>query len=304
MSTSAHSAHTTRITPHITRPKTHVRLAQQFNGRFNGIEIKCPLAVIDIHSHILPEIDDGSRSFEESLKMAEIAAADGIEQMVATPHVFRGLSADPQTTEILDSIAALRDSLNGLLAILPGSEAHVTHDMAEQVKAHRVTTINQCNYLLVEFPQLTLPLGVHEIFYQLQLEGVHPILVHPERNVQIQRQPSVVAEYVNHGVFIQVTAMSVTGEFGNAAKACAETLLEHRCVHFLATDAHRPTKRPPVLSRGRDAAARIIGDEAARRLVYENPLAVIEGRPLNVESPVPFETRRQSLFSRLFHGSH
>jgi len=252
--------------------------------------------MIDIHSHILPGIDDGARTLDESLEMAEIAAADGIEQMVATPHVFKGLSHDPEPAEVVRRVAALQAAIAAKLKILPGSEAHITHDIAEQAKAQRVTTINQCNYLLVEFPQLAVPVGADEVFYELQLQAIHPILVHPERNIQIQMRPSLVAEYVMRGVFIQVTAMSVAGEFGTSAKKCAETLLEHHCVHFLATDAHRPSKRPPILSRGRDAAARIVGGREARRLVYDNPLAVVEGRSLKVEQPVSFQSRKPFSF--------
>ena len=255
--------------------------------------------MIDIHCHILPGIDDGARSLEESLKMAEIAAADGIQQMVATPHLFNGLSDDPEPAEILEHIAALQAHIGGKLRILPGSETHVTHDVAERVKSKRVTPINRCNYLLVEFPQFTVPLGADDVFYKLQLQGIHPILVHPERNIQIQKQPSLVAGFVARGVFTQVTAMSIAGEFGIPAKKCAETLLQHNCVHFLASDAHRPSKRPPILSRGRDAAARIVGEEKARRLVYDNPLAVVEGRPLNVEKPVSFDSLKVSWLGRI-----
>jgi len=256
--------------------------------------------MIDIHSHILPGIDDGARTLEESLEMAEIAAADGIEQMVATPHVFKGISEDPEPAEVIQQVNVLQAAVAAKLKILPGSEAHITHDIAEQVKAQRVTTINHCNYLLVEFPQVTVPVGAHDVFYKLQLQGIHPILVHPERNIQIQKQPSLAAEYVARGVFIQVTAMSIAGEFGTPAKKCAETLLEHHCVHFLATDAHHASKRPPILSRGRNAAAGIIGEGAAWCLVHDNPLAVVEGRLLKVEEPVPFQSRKQFSFPRLF----
>jgi len=256
--------------------------------------------MIDIHSHILPGVDDGARSLEESLKMAEIAAADGIQQMVATPHLFNGLSNDPNPAEICERVAALQSGIGGNLKILPGCEAHVIHDIADRVKRQSVTTINRCNYLLVEFPQVTVPVGADEVFYRLQLQGIHPILVHPERNLQIQKQPSLVAAYIAHGVFTQVTAMSIAGEFGVPARKCAEILLQHHCVHFLATDTHRPAKRPPILSRGRDAAAAIVGKERADRLVYDNPLAVVEGRALKVEEPIPFENGKPSVFSRLF----
>src|SRR5258708_3915968 len=178
--------------------------------------------MIDIHSHILPEIDDGSRSLEESVKMAEIAAADGIEQMVATPHLFNGISDDPEPAEIVDLVAALQAAVGGKIKIVPGCEVHVVHDVAERVKSHRVTPINRCNYLLVEFPQMSVPVGADDIFYKLQLQGIHPILVHPERNLQLQKHPELVAQYASRGVYMQVTAMSMSGEFGLAAKKCAE----------------------------------------------------------------------------------
>src|SRR5262245_43947991 len=157
--------------------------------------------------------------------MARIAAEDGIEYMVSTPHMFNGLSHNPEPGEILKRVASLNDAIGGNgVKILPGNEVHISHDIVEQAKNNRVTKINQLNYMLVEFPQLTVPVGADELFYQLLLQGVRPILVHPERNGQIQNQPSIVGKFIERGVLIQVTAMSVTGEFGPTAKACATTL--------------------------------------------------------------------------------
>ena len=253
----------------------------------------------------MPEIDDGARSMDEAVEMAQIAAEDGIEFMVSTPHMFNGLSNNPEPSEILERVAALNEAINNSakIRILPGNEVHVSHEIARQAKSNRVTKINQQNYMLVEFPQLTVPIGADELFYQLLLQGIHPILVHPERNGQIQTRPSIVAQYVERGVFVQVTAMSVTGEFGPEAKKTADILLRHHCVHFLATDCHRPNRRPPILSKGRDAAAAIVGQERARALVEDNPRAVIDGKPLQVPSPVPFGSSgksKRSFLSRFF----
>jgi protein-tyrosine phosphatase len=260
--------------------------------------------VIDIHSHILPGIDDGARTIEEAVAMAHIAAEDGIRHMVSTPHMFNGLSNNPEPSEVLERVAALNEAINNsAIKILPGNEVHISHNIAQQAKTNRVTKINRQNYMLVEFPQLTVPVGADELFYQLLLQGVNPILVHPERNSQIQSHPSMVAQYIERGVLIQVTAMSVTGEFGPVAKATADVLLRHNCVHFLATDTHRTSRRPPILSKGRDAAAAIIGEQLARALVEDNPFAVINGEPLQVLPPVPFgssERSRRSFFSRFF----
>lgn len=235
--------------------------------------------------------------------MARIAADDGIEQMVSTPHMFNGLSNNPEPSEILERVAALQEAIGESLHIIPGNEVHISHEIADQVKNDRVTTINRANYMLVEFPQFTVPMGAAELFHKLLLQGVHPILVHPERNVQIQSRPSLAAQFVERGVLIQVTAMSVTGEFGPAAKTCAENLLRHNCVHFLATDTHRPSRRPPILSKGRDAAAVLIGAARARKLVYDNPLAVVNGEAPQLDPPTPFgsaDKPKRSFFSRFF----
>jgi len=251
--------------------------------------------MIDIHSHILPEIDDGARALDEALEIARIAVEDGIEQMVCTPHMFNGLSGDPQPEEIRARVSALQEEIGGSgLKVLPGNEVHISHQIVDHARNHRFCRLNNGNYMLVEFPSMMIPIGAADLFYQLQLQGLYPILVHPERNAQFQVSPELIEPYVRRGVFIQVTAMSVTGEFGIKAQKCAEILLRHQCVHFLATDTHRPKTRPPILSRGRDAAARIIGEESARKLVKDHPLAVISNRALAPAPPIPFEKANSS----------
>ena len=244
--------------------------------------------MIDIHSHILPNLDDGARSLEESLEMARIAAEDGITHMIATPHIFNGLSSDPQPDEILTRVAELQEHLGSMIQILPGNEVHVTHDIVEKLMANKLTRLNQQNYVLIEFPTMHVPIGADLLFNRLQVEGVIPILVHPERNMRIQQRPSIVEKFVRAGVRIQVTAMSVSGRFGAAALQCVERLLKHDCVHFIATDTHRPERRPPILSEARKAAGRILGAEAASKLVEDHPRAVIEGRAFEVRPPRAF----------------
>jgi len=259
--------------------------------------------MIDIHSHILPQLDDGAKSVDEALKMARIAVEDGIQQMVCTPHMFNGISRNPEPSEVLYRVGVLQHLIGEEgLRVLPGNEVHFSHEIVDKVRDNSVTGVNRLNYMLVEFPVLTVPVNAREVFQELLSMGVRPILVHPERNAQIQTRRSLVADFVEQGVYIQVTAMSVTGEFGSAAKNCAESLLRHNCVHFLATDAHRSERRPPILSRGRDAAAEIIGVEQARKLVYDNPLSVITGGVVEAEPPLPFgalTSGKTSFFGRL-----
>jgi protein-tyrosine phosphatase len=245
--------------------------------------------MIDIHSHILPNLDDGARSLVEALEMARIAADDGITHMVATPHMFNGISHDPEPDEVVRRVAELQEHVGSGLKILPGNEVHVTHDVPEKLAANKLTRLNQQNYMLIEFPTMHIPIGADLLFKKLQTSGVVPILVHPERNMRIQQRPGAVEQFVRSGVRIQVTAMSVTGRFGSAALKCAQTLLKHRCVHFLATDTHRPERRPPILSEAREAAARIVGAEESSKLVEDHPRAVIEGRTFDIADPKPFK---------------
>jgi len=260
--------------------------------------------MIDIHSHILPELDDGARTLEEALEMARLASEDGIQQMVCTPHMFNGISRNPEPAEVLDRVEALQQAIaNPALRLLPGNEVHFTQEILEKVRTNSVTKVNRLNYLLVEFPALSVPTGAGELFQELLANGVRPILAHPERNAQVQLRRGLVAELVEQGVYVQVTAMSVTGEFGTAARNCAESLLRHNCVHFLATDAHRAERRPPILSRGRDAAAEIIGTTGARRLVLDNPLAALTGGEIQSDPPIPYSPlprRKTSFFGKLF----
>jgi protein-tyrosine phosphatase len=260
--------------------------------------------MIDIHSHILPELDDGARSLDEALEMARIAVEDGIEQMVCTPHMFNGLSRNAEPSEIITRVGALQEAIgNEGLRVLPGNEVHFTHEIADRVRADGITKLNRLNYMLVEFPALTVPASARERFEELLAMGVRPILVHPERNAQIQTRRSIVADFVQLGVHIQITAMSVTGDFGSAARNCAESLLRHNCVHFLATDTHRAERRPPILSRGRDAAADIIGAEKAHRLEFDNPLAVVNGTDIQSDPPIPYTAPppgKFSFFGKLF----
>jgi protein-tyrosine phosphatase len=260
--------------------------------------------MIDIHSHILPQIDDGARSLEEALEMARLAAEDGIQQMVCTPHMFNGLSRNPEPAEVLDRVGALQESIGKEgLRLLPGNEVHFTHEILNKVRTNGVTTVNRLNYMLVEFPALSVPAGASEMLQELLANGVRPILVHPERNAQLQMRRSMVADLVQQGVYVQVTAMSITGEFGTAARNCAESLLRHNCVHFIATDTHRAERRPPILSHGRDAAAEIVGNAGARKLVFDNPLAVVTGGEIKSDPPTPYSLPprgKTSFFGKLF----
>jgi protein-tyrosine phosphatase len=233
--------------------------------------------MVDIHCHILPGIDDGPAELSESLKMAEIAVADGITRIVATPHV-KGEVHSPEF--LSERVRQFNDKLQRTytpLQVLKGAD--VSFLLPPVVVARY--TINDGPYFLLEFPHSHLPHNADEIVFKIQLGGLRPIITHPERNPSIIRDPDLLFRLIDAGCLVQVTAGSLTGEFGADSKSCAHYLLKKRRVHFLATDAHSATHRRPVLSAAVKEAAAVIGSQPALDLVTTNPAAVIAGRPLD-----------------------
>lgn len=232
--------------------------------------------MIDIHCHILPDIDDGPRTFEESIAMATMAAEDGIAAIVATPHLNEKLY-DP--VEISRRVSYLKHQLRVKaipVSILQGADVSVVF------KPHQVHgfTINDTNYILVEFPHTHLPKHAAEILHQFVAEGLRPIITHPERNPGISANPPLLKEIMGTNQYVQITAGSLTGEFGRDAKHCAEYLVKAGLVDVIATDAHSTTFRRPRLHAGMEAAAKLVGFEQARNMVFRNPVKIISGLDL------------------------
>ncbi len=219
--------------------------------------------MIDIHCHILPGIDDGSPDMETSLKMAEIAAKDGIRTIIATPHVA---ASDYPRQNIVDAVLALNTHLaekNIPVTILFGAEleAHIALAAAEQF------CLAGSSFLLVEFPHSYLPSDADDLVFALIGRKITPIIAHPERNAQIAQEPWLLGPLLELGAQAQLTASSITGELGMAAKACAIYLLQKGMAHYIASDSHSPGFRKPVLSKAVRQAAKIIGKTEAEKLV-------------------------------------
>jgi protein-tyrosine phosphatase len=234
--------------------------------------------MIDIHCHILPGIDDdGPARLEDVLEMARIAAGDGIRQIVATPHVKETI---PSPERIRELVIMFNDALRANrieLEVFPGAEVGSMLNTSLLPEY----TLNGSNYVLLEFPHSHLPQNAIEIVFNAVLVNLTPIVPHPERNPSVVRRPDLLLDLIGAGALVQVTAGSLVGNFGPEAKVCGQYLLEKGLVHFLATDAHSPGWRRPVLSSGVKAAAKIVGEAAARRMVIDNPASVLAGVPLH-----------------------
>ncbi|WP_225071412.1 CpsB/CapC family capsule biosynthesis tyrosine phosphatase [Desulfuromonas sp. CSMB_57] len=234
--------------------------------------------MIDLHCHILPGVDDGSPDLQTSLRMAQMAVDDGVSHIVATPHVKHEGVDD---MDLARQVAQLNGQLllHGIpLTVLTGGD--VVAALPPQLAGR--FTINNTPYILLEFPHSHLPAEAEKTLFEWQAAGLRPIITHPERNPTILRNPDRLRHLVEVGALVQVTAGSLTGEFGQACRACAIYLLEAGLVHFLASDGHSSEFRKPLLSHGQQLAAGIIGEGPARALVTTNPEAVIFGKDFHV----------------------
>ena len=258
--------------------------------------------LIDLHTHIIPGLDDGAKDIEKSLAMAQIAIEDGITMLVATPHVISG-AFDNRKEDILENVGHLNkylDSAGILLQILPGAEYRLEPDLPRRLAAGELLTINDTGrYLLVELPGSMVPDYTGRILYDLQLQGVTPIIAHPERNAGFEREPEILRNFVTRGILVQITSASITGLFGNLAKNTALKFIKEGSVHLIASDAHSSHGRSPVLSLAFLELERRWGIDYARTLTSENPRLIIEALP--VEPCIP--PKSDSLWSRFLKKS-
>ena len=249
--------------------------------------------MVDLHCHILPGLDDGAKTIEDSLAMAEDAIADGITHVVATPHANSHYVFE--FSRVRAARKELSERLEGRLTLATGCDFHLS---PENLKAIRIESapfcINQKDYLLVELNDFSIPPSMDQALHELQLAGLHPIITHPERNGLLRAQPERLRKWVELGCYAQVTAGSLTGVFGPGSQQVAWTWMGSGLIHFVSTDAHNTVRRPLKLKFAYDAIAEQFGEDSARALLLENPLAAFEGRPLpHVPELVPIPAPRK-----------
>jgi protein-tyrosine phosphatase len=235
--------------------------------------------MVDIHCHLLPGLDDGPESLDMALKMAEMAIADGITHVIATPHADSAYAFNPAL--VRQRRDELQARFEGRLIIATGCDFHMSFDNIDDLRVNPGKyTLNQRNYLLVEFNDISIPPTMDQALHQLQLYGATPIITHPERNPVLRSKPERLYRWVRQGYYVQITAQSILGRFGSHAQAAAEEWLRAGLVHFFATDAHNLTSRPLQLKEAREKVAAKEGADVAKALFVDNPRAVFDGAPI------------------------
>jgi protein-tyrosine phosphatase len=211
----------------------------------------------------------------ESIKMLEMAKRDGISRIFATPHILDGLFANTKVG-IVTSVEKLKKHLPEGMELFYGADVRVTPDLMTRIESGEVPTLNASGYLLVELPEYVVPPHLDTLIFNLVHKGITPLITHPERHLRLMRDHAGLTSLTERGAMCQITAMSVTGDFGREVMKASLAMIEKGLVHVVASDAHSTDERPPILSRAHKVVKKHFGDEIAHDLFFENPGRIVE----------------------------
>jgi protein-tyrosine phosphatase len=240
--------------------------------------------MIDIHTHVLPGLDDGATTLEQGFEMLKLAAANGTTDLVATPHSNAQFQFDEQRIE--EAFRGLSALSMGVINLYRGCDCHLSlHNLEDVLVQPTKYTINRSRYLLVELPDFLGPSLVWEQLKALINARLCPIITHPERNVSMQLDLTRLKQWVQGGCLIQVTGQAFFGRFGPVARRAVDSLMDADLVHFVASDSHDCADRPPDLSKAHEHVRSHWGQPRARSLFMDNPAAVLSDDPIVRQRP-------------------
>ncbi len=248
--------------------------------------------IIDLHCHILPELDDGIRTLEESIEACRIAKKDGIDGLVATPHMKEGFY-NVSPAEAKQSLSILKAAIKqqGIdIEIFLGAEVHITDNLPEKVKNGSVLSINDTKkYILLELSYQQYPVEFENLLFSLRLAGIIPIIAHPERVRYFKDDMERVSRAVHLGALIQVTSSSISGYFGEEIKMYSLELAARGLMHIIASDSHDINHRPPVIREACKEIAKLTGEKEALSMIKDNPSSIVQGEEIENAAEVQRE---------------
>ncbi len=246
--------------------------------------------MIDLHCHVLPGVDDGAPLLAETLDMARTAVKNNIDTIVATPHTLNGFYVNKweNIVSLTSTVQKAFDSDNIPITLYPAMEAQACPELFGALEKGQAATINDnSRYLLLEFPPFSMPPGSQDFIYKLRLQGITPVIAHPERHLILQNDLKQLYGLVMQGALCQLTALSITGSLGSAVRKSAEQMIKTGLAHVIATDAHSNDQRILALTSAVDVAADILQDYSrAEKMVTTTPAAIIAGEDVKLDEPV------------------
>ena len=264
--------------------------------------------MIDLHSHILPGVDDGALDINVALDMARMAVADGIRVMACTPHFMPGMY-DNSAQDIRNRVSQFQSILNNegiALNLVVGCDAHIRPDFLNRLRNNEILRLNDSRYVLFEPPHNIAPQRLDDLMFNIMVAGYMPILTHPERLKWIEQNFDLIERMFQQGVWMQITAGSLTGRFGARPQYWAQKMLSQGMVHILATDAHNLKSRPPILSAAYELAVKEVGLDEARNLVLERPVSILDDIPAAQAPAIAIvakpKAQPRSRLAKLFFG--
>ncbi len=257
--------------------------------------------MIDIHCHIVPNVDDGAKDLDDAVKMAKIAYNEGIRKIINTSHYhpnFNYIKGKELLGRVKDFNNILK--LNNIdIEVFIGNELYYSEDIIEIIEEKEFYSLNNSRYLLIEFPPLNFPKNILDIIYEIKIRGYIPILAHVERYKKVQENVNLIYECINEGALIQVNSSSIMGKNGIEMKKVSDILLYNNMIHFIATDAHSSTRRRPIIKETYDYVVKKYGSKKAETLFIQNPSKVINNEEIYIESPIRYE-KSKGFFKKIF----
>jgi protein-tyrosine phosphatase len=258
--------------------------------------------VIDLHTHILPGVDDGVKTMDDAVLFARMAAGDGVKTIVATPHYREGFYINTRE-DVVAGVAAVNERLKSEgvpVSVLPGAEVHVSADIIERIKSgHAPTLADNGRTVLFELSMSQYPIDLENLVFRMRLAGLQILFAHPERIRYFQDDVSRYESVIRLGSYGQITSGSVSGTFGPDVQEFSEEITRKGLVHVVASDAHNTRGRPPVLSAAVDRLASWVGLDVARRMADDIPRTLLSGVDPEIPEPTP-TVRKRGLAARLF----
>lgn len=251
--------------------------------------------MIDLHSHVLPGIDDGSPDDGSSLQMARMAVADGITVQACTPHMFPGVydNSGPDVRARVARLQAQLDDHGIPLQLVTGADVHIVPDLVARLRNGAALTLNDTRYVLIETPHHVLPPRADDVFFNLLAAGYVPVFTHPERMTWIEQRFDFIKSLVKAGCWMQLTAGALVGKFGRKPKYWSERMLDEGLFHIVATDAHDTIRRPPALREAFDVLCGRVGETEALQMSLHRPLGIL-GNRLASELAPPIATHSEA----------